>query len=128
MAVINIDPIWWLTLALLAAVVALARGLFVAFRALQRAHAANALLEQRLAALQQQTQRELLAIGQRVLAADKLLNRFGDRLGRLENTRTGETQYGQLEAILTKVAAAESRDEVSVAEAELRSLLQQRSK
>ena len=125
---INIDPIWWLALALVAVAATLAIGLVLLSRALQRATEANALLERRLIALQEQTQHELLAVGQRVLSADKLLKRFGDRLGRLENTRPGETQYGQLEAILSKVATAENRDEVSVAEAELRSLLQQRSK
>jgi uncharacterized protein HemX len=125
---VNIEPIWWMALALLIAVVALAVGLVFAFRALQRKTLTNALLEQRLVALQEQTQRELLAMGQHVLAADRLLNRFDERLGRLENTRPGETQYGQLEAILTKVSSTENRDEVSVAEAELRSLLQQRSK
>jgi hypothetical protein len=103
-------------------------GVAVLYRSLQRLVLANALLEQRLSSLQEQTQRDLLAMGQRVLAADKLLNRFDERLGRLENTRPGETQYGQLEAILSKVAAAENREEVSVAEAQLRSLLQQRSK
>jgi hypothetical protein len=44
----------------------------------------------------------------------------------VENARPGETQYGQLEAILSKVAAAENKEEVSVAEAQLRSLLQQK--
>jgi hypothetical protein len=126
--VLSIEPIWWFALLLLLAVVGLAIGLLSVSRALQRAAVAHALLEQRLNSLQEQTQRELLAMGQRVLAADRLLNRFDDRLGRVENARPGETQYGQLEAILTKVAAAENRDEVSVAEAELRSLLQQRSK
>jgi hypothetical protein len=77
-------------------------------------------------ALQDQQQRELMAMGQRVLVADKSLNRLEDRLGRVENARPGETQYGQLEAILSKVAAAENREEVSVAEAQLRSLLQQK--
>jgi len=103
-------------------------GVVVLYRSLQHMVLANALLEQRVASLQEQIQRDLLAMGQRVLAADKLLNRFDERFARLENARPGETQYGQLEAILTKVAAAENREEVSVAEAQLRSLLQQRAK
>jgi hypothetical protein len=116
-----------LLIALILAAIAVI-GVVVLYRSLQRMVLANALLEQRLTSLQEQTQRDLLAMGQRVLAADKLLNRFDERIGRLENTRPGETQYGQLEAILSKVAAAENREEVSVAEAQLRSLLQQRSK
>jgi hypothetical protein len=106
----------------------LAVALWFAFRSLQKLTLANALLEQRVTALQDQQQRELLAMGQRVLVADKSLNRLEDRVGRVENSRPGETQYGQLEAILSKVAAAENKEEVSVAEAQLRSLLQQRSK
>ena len=121
---LNIDPIWWLALIGLTALVG---GAIFVSRALQRMAQANALLEQRVTALQEQAQRELLAMGQRILAADKLLNRFSDRLGRVESGPPGETQYGQLDAILTKVSAAANRDEVSVAEAELRSLLQQRS-
>lgn len=104
----------------------LAVALWFAFRAIQRLNLSNALLEQRVAALQDQQQRELMAMGQRVLVADKSLNRLEDRIGRVENSRPGETQYGQLEAILSKVAAAgKDREEVSQAEAQLRSLLQQ---
>jgi len=125
----NLDPL--LILALLVVLIlalAAVSGVVVLYRSLQRLVLSNALLEQRVTSLQEQVQRDLLAMGQRILAADKLLNRCDERVGRLENTRPGETQYGQLEAILTKVAAAENRDEVSVAEAQLRSLLQQRSK
>ncbi len=122
---ISIDLIWWFTLGV--SIALMIAAIFIV-RALQRMALANALLEQRVASLQEQTQRDLLAMGQHVLAADKILHRFADRLGRLENTRPGETQYGQLETVLSKVANAEVRDEVSVAEAELRSLLQQRSK
>lgn len=108
---------------------AIALGLVVALwfaaRAVQKLTLANALLEQRVTALQDQLQREVLAMGQRVLVADKTLNRLEDRIGRVENSRPGETQYGQLEAILSKVAAAETREDVSVAEAQLRNLLQQ---
>lgn len=124
--VIDIEMLWNVaTVAALVIALALAVGLWFAFRAVQKLTLANALLEQRVAALQDQLQREVLAMGQRVLVADKSLNRLEDRVGRVENARPGETQYGQLEAILSKVAAAETREEVSVAEAQLRSLLQQ---
>ena len=117
----------WNIIGVVALIFALVLGvaLWFAFRAIQRLTLANALLEQRVAALQEQQQRELLAMGQRVLVADKSLNRLEDRIGRVENSRPGETQYGQLEAILSKVAAAENKEEVSVAEAQLRNLLQQ---
>lgn len=118
----------WSIVAVVSLVISLglAAALWLAFRAVQRLTLANALLEQRVVALQEQLQREVLAMGQRVLVADKTLNRLEDRIGRIENTRPGETQYGQLEAILSKVAAAETREDVSVAEAQLRSLLQQK--
>lgn len=121
------DLIWSIVAVVsLAISLGLAAALWLAFRAVQRLTLANALLEQRVVALQEQLQREVLAMGQRVLVADKTLNRLEDRIGRIENTRPGETQYGQLEAILSKVAAAETREDVSVAEAQLRSLLQQK--
>ena len=123
----NIDPLGWLSvIALLLVLLAVGGGLV--FRVLQRLTLSNALLERRVVALQEQTQRELLAVGQHVLAADKLLNRLGERLDNLENARPGETQYGQLEAVLSKGASAGSGAEISVAEAKLRSLLQHRAK
>lgn len=123
----NAELIWNLAGAA-ALVIALGSlvGLWFAVRAVQRLTLANALLEQRVTALQDQLQREVLAMGQRILAADKSLNRLEDRIGRVENARPGDTQYGQLEAILSKVAAAETREEVSVAEAQLRAMLQQK--
>jgi hypothetical protein len=122
----NAELLWNIVAAVaLVLAVALAVALWFAARAIQRLTLANALLEQRVAALQDQQQRELMAMGQRVLVADKSLNRLEDRIGRIENSRPGEPQYGQLEAILSKVAAAENREEVSVAEAQLRNLLQQ---
>lgn len=123
----NAELIWNLAGAA-ALVIALGSlvALWFAVRAVQRLTLANALLEQRVTALQDQLQREVLAMGQRILAADKSLNRLEDRIGRVENARPGDTQYGQLEAILSKVAAAETREEVSVAEAQLRAMLQQK--
>jgi uncharacterized protein HemX len=124
--VLSVELIWNIVAAVaLVLALGLAGALWLAFRAVQRLTLANALLEQRVAALQEQQQRELLAMGQRVLVADKSLNRLEDRISRFENSRPGETQYGQLEAILSKVAAAENREEVSQAEAQLRNLLQQ---
>jgi hypothetical protein len=118
----------WSIVAVVALAISLglAVALWFAFRAVQRLTLTTALLDQRVVALQDQLQREVLAMGQRVLVADKTLNRLEDRIGRIENARPGETQYGQLEAILSKVAGAQTREDVSVAEAQLRSLLQQK--
>ncbi len=82
----------------------------------------NAALEQKFAALREHNQQELLAIGQRVLEADKIVRRFSERLDGIENNHTSaEPQYGQLQELLAK--AGVQHGETSAAEVELLSLL-----
>lgn len=82
----------------------------------------RAVLEQKFAASREQNQQELLAIGQRVLEADKIVRRFSERLDSIENNHTpDQPQYGQLQNLLKQTSA---QGEVSAAEAELLSLLQ----
>lgn len=84
-------------------------------------------LEQNFAALREHNQQELLAIGQRVLEADKVVRRFSERLDGIENNQTLEQpQYGQLQNLLKQTGVAEG--EASAAETELLSLLTQRRK
>lgn len=78
-------------------------------------------LERRFDDLQQQNQRDLLAMGQRVMEADKLVQHFNARLDSVENSPGAETQYGQLESLLTRALGPDS--EASAAEVELLSLL-----
>ncbi|HEY3699311.1 MAG TPA: hypothetical protein VGK97_08270 [Spongiibacteraceae bacterium] len=83
-----------------------------------------AALAQKFAALREQNQHELLAIGQRVLEADKIVRRFSERLDGIENNQTSAPpQYGQLQELLTKAIAQDG--EASAAEIELLSLLRQ---
>lgn len=78
-------------------------------------------LEEKFGALREQNQQELLAIGQRVLEADKIVRRFSERLDGIENNSvTDQPQYGQLQALLSKSA---QEGEASAAEVELLSLL-----
>src|SRR5262245_46906046 len=81
-----------------------------------------AVLEQKFTALREQNQHELLAIGQRVLEADKIVRRFSERLDGIENnsTHSEQPQYGQLQELLTKAIAQDG--EASAAEVELLSL------
>ena len=84
--------------------------------------AAYAVLEQKFVALGEHNQHELLAIGQRVLEADKIVRHFSERLDAIENNHASvEPQYGQLQELLTKAGAQDG--ETSVAEVELLSLL-----
>ena len=88
--------------------------------------AENAALEQKLLAVREQNQQELLAIGQRVLEADKIVRRFSERLDSIENNSTSDQpQYGQLQALLAKTS---QEGEASAAEAELLSLLKRNRK
>ncbi len=78
-------------------------------------------LEAKFTALREQNQRELLALGQRVLEADKIVRRFSERLDAIENNHTpDQPQYGQLQALLAKTAR---EGDASAAEVELLSLL-----
>jgi hypothetical protein len=118
----------WLALALIGiGLAAAAAALLSQRKQLRQARVEIAALEQRMGQLQEQYQRELLAMGQRVIEADKLVRRFGERLDAMENAPAGgATQYGQLEALL---AGSALRDEgaVSAAEQQLLSLLRRAS-
>lgn len=84
-------------------------------------------LEQQFSALRDQNQHELLAIGQRVLEADKIVRRFSERFDAIENNHTpDQLQYGQLRDLLLQAGAQEG--ETSTAEVELLSLLTQNRK
>lgn len=87
----------------------------------------SAALEQKFAALREHDQHELMAIGQRVLEADKIVRRFSERLDAIENNHTlAEPQYGQLQNLLKQTSA--QAGEASAAEKELLSLITQRQK
>lgn len=88
---------------------------------LAQTRAELAALEQKFAALQQQNQNDILAIGQRMLEADKLVRKFNERIDHIEQGQFTEVQYGQLESLLSTDAA--QRTEASSAETELLSLL-----
>jgi putative methionine-R-sulfoxide reductase with GAF domain len=75
---------------------------------------------------QQQQQNELIAIGQRVLEADKQVRRFSARIDSIETTGPSKTQYGQLESLLSK--AIEQEGDASSAESELLALLRQQQR
>lgn len=86
-----------------------------------------AALAQKFVALREQNQNELLAIGQRVLEADKIVRRFSERLDGIENNQTSaQPQYGQLQELLTKAIAQDG--EASAAEVELLSLLRRQQR
>lgn len=119
----------WVALALIALVVSgSALGLALALRArLQRMLEHEAVLEKRLQAVQEQSRIDLLAMGQRIIDIEKQLRRASDRLETLEAARSPADRYGQLDARLTTRRAPDEQSESS-AEAQLRSMLQQRGK
>lgn len=95
-------------------------------QALQQQHIE--LLQKTSAVVQQQQlqQSELIAIGQRVLEADKQVRRFAARIDSIEAAGPSKTQYGQLESLLNK--AIETEGESSSAENELLALLRQQQR
>lgn len=112
--------------ALVFAFALVAGALFLQWRqlqALQKQH--NALLQSLAATLQQQ-QGEMLAMGQRILEADKLVRRFSERIDAIEYARPTQMQYGQLESLLEKSIGEET--EASAAETELLMLLRQQQR
>jgi hypothetical protein len=90
---------------------------------LRKARAEIAALNAQLAAAQEQSQRDMLALGQRIIEADKTVRRFSERLDAIQNTQPIEPRYGQLEALLTRAAQREAGGVASKAEEELLSLL-----
>jgi uncharacterized membrane protein YccC len=86
-------------------------------------------LEEKFAQSGERQQQELLAIGQRVLEADKMVRRFSERLDAIENNHTPEqlqSQYGQLQNLLQQTHSQQG--EASAAEVELLSLLTRQRK
>ncbi len=87
----------------------------------------NTELAEKFAALREQNQQELLAIGQRVLEADKLVRRFSERLDAIENNAGADLpQYGQLQNLLKQTN--QQSGEASAAEKELLTLLTRQRK
>ncbi len=82
-------------------------------------------LEIHLNTLQEQNRLELMAMGQRVIAADRQVNRFAERIDALETTQSPGERYGQLQGLSTQ---SERSAPLSSAEAELAALLKQQQK
>jgi len=82
-------------------------------------------LEIQLNTLQEQSRLELMAMGQRVMAADRVVNRFAERIDALETTQSPGERYGQLQGLSVQ---AERSAPLSTAEAELAALLQRQQK
>lgn len=80
-----------------------------------------ATLEQQFVTQHQQNQNDIMAIGQRMLEADKLVRKFSARMDGIESNHFTEVQYGQLESLVSKGVG--QQDEASSAEVELLSLL-----
>ncbi len=81
-------------------------------------------LEVQLNTLQEQSRLELMQMGQRVMAADRVVNRFAERIDALETTQSPGERYGQLQGL----AGQAERGSPSAAEAELAALLQKQQK
>jgi hypothetical protein len=119
---------WWPAAVLLVGLVAPAVALIWL---LERRRARR--LQDRLEAVEreadaqlEQARRDLLAMGQRVMEAEKLVRRLGERFDALESARPAAERYGQLGELLAGQLALRERGEqgsISAAEAELRSLL-----
>lgn len=83
----------------------------------------NEQLETRLATTQEQYRLELLAMGQRIIEADKQLRRLNDRVESLEALSSPTERYGQLDPSLVARPADWGQPAESTGEARLRSLL-----
>ncbi len=107
----------------------LAAALLAVRRQLQSLQLQHQEFAQKFSALEQQQQHqqnEVLAMGQRILEADKMVRRFSARIDAIEMAGPSKTQYGQLEALLNK--AQESEADASAAETELLALLRQQQR
>jgi hypothetical protein len=114
---------WLLALSFLLGASAIALTL-VLWRALLQQREALDLLEVRFGTLQEQSQRELLAMGQRVIEAEKSVRRFSDRVEALEAATPAVERYGQLESLLAGKLMTGDTETASAAELALKSLLQ----
>lgn len=89
--------------------------------------AAYAALEAKFAALCEKNQQDMLALGERVLAADKQVMHFRERLDAIETNRvSSQPQYGQLQNLLSQTGITDS--EASAAEVALLSLLRRQQR
>ncbi len=122
------DALWWAlgatALLLIAFVVALALALS---KRLKSTRAQLAQLEALFGALQAQTQRDLLAMGQRIIEADKIVRKFSGRLDAQSDAPAQPKTYGQLEGLIASGALGGEPAAVSAAEEQLLSLLKRSS-
>lgn len=114
---------WLLALSLVLGVVVVVANLIL-WRVLRQQREMLELLEVRFGTLQEQSQRELMTMGQRIIDAEKHVRRFSDRIDSLEATQAGGEHYGQLESLLAGKLLANEPAPESAAELQLKSLLQ----
>ena len=129
LAMIALGAVAAIAIALLGAVVwTLSTRIKTLSQDMQTRSADYAALEQKFLALRETNQQEIIALGQRILEADKIVRRFSARLDSIENNTPADTapQYGQLQELLTKAVAQVG--EASAAEVELLSLLNRNRK
>ena len=115
---------WWLLALCGVLIVAALAVIALLSRTLQRQRDALELLETRFETLQENTQRELLAMGQRIIEDEKSVRRFSDRIEALEASTPAAERYGQLGSLLAGKLMAADADTASAAELALKSLLQ----
>ena len=114
---------WLLALGVLLGAAAIAAAAYL-WRLLRRQQEALGLLEVRFGTLNEQAQRELLAMGQRIIDSEKVVRRFSDRIEAVEASTPGAERYGQLESLLSGKLIAGEPEAESPAELQLKSLLQ----
>jgi hypothetical protein len=114
---------WLLALGVTLGVVAIGL-IFMLWRAFLQQRETLDLLEVRFGTLQEQSQRELLAMGQRVIEAEKNVRRFSERIEALEAATPAVERYGQLGSLLAGKLLAGDSETASEAELALKSLLQ----
>lgn len=94
------------------------------WRIIRRQREALELLDIRFNTLQEDSRRELMTMGQRIIDAEKQVRRFSDRVESLEAANPGAERYGQLESLLAGKLLASEPEQESAAELQLKSLLQ----
>lgn len=114
---------WLLVLGVLLGAAAIALTA-VLWRILRQQREALDVLEVRFGTLQEQSQRELLAMGQRVIEAEKSVRRFSERIEALEAATPAAERYGQLGSLLAGKLMSGDNETASEAELALKSLLQ----
>lgn len=114
---------WLLALGIVLGAIALAL-IFSLWRLVRQQREALDLLDVRFGTLQEQSQRELLAMGQRVIEAEKNVRRFNERIEALEAATPAVERYGQLGALLSGKLMSGDSGAASEAELQLKNLLQ----